>query len=115
MKSHQDLNVYQNSMNLVEKLYKFTVNFPLEEKYGIISQLRRAAVSVPTNIAEGAGRNSKKDFARFLRISLGSLAEIETLLEISCRLELCSKATDMQEEIIHIRRMLLKLIKSLNP
>lgn len=113
MKSHQDLTVYQKSMDLVVDIYRRTKNFPAEEKFGITSQIRRSAVSIPSNIAEGAARQSKKDFSRFLYISLGSLAELETQLEISVRLEFLKVSTELQEELIYIRRMLLKLIKSL--
>ncbi|MGB7843805.1 MAG: four helix bundle protein [Salinimicrobium sp.] len=113
MKSHQDLTVYQKSMDLVEDIYRITKNFPSEEKFGITSQIRRSAFSIPSNIAEGAARHSKKDFTRFLYISLGSLAELETQLEISGRLEYMSETENMQEELIYIRRMLLNLIKSI--
>ena len=113
MKSHQDLTVYQKSMDLVVDVYKVTKNFPPEEKFGITSQIRRSAISIPSNIAEGAARQSKKDFSRFLYFSLGSLAELETQLEISIRLEFLKEQDEIQEELIYIRRMLLKLIKSL--
>jgi len=113
MKSHQDLTVYQKSIDLVVITYQITKNFPPEEKFGITSQIRRSAVSVPSNIAEGAARQSKKDFSRFLYISLGSLAELETQLEISVRLDYLKKDNLLNEEIIYIRRMLLKLIKNL--
>ncbi len=113
MKSHQDLTVYQKSMDLVVNIYRITKNFPSEEKFGITSQIRRSAVSIPSNIAEGAARQSKKDFSRFLYISLGSLAELETQLEISARLEFLPEIKNIQEELIYIRRMLLKLIKSI--
>ncbi|WP_423818423.1 four helix bundle protein [Salinimicrobium sp. TIG7-5_MAKvit] len=113
MKSHQDLTVYQKSIDLVVITYQITKSFPPEEKFGITSQIRRSAVSIPSNIAEGAARQSKKDFSRFLYISLGSLAELETQLEISVRLEYLKKDNLLNEEIIYIRRMLLKLIKNL--
>lgn len=113
MKSHKDLTVYQKSLDLVEEIYSFTNDFPPEEKFGMTSQLRRSSVSVPSNIAEGAGRQSKKEFSRFLYISLGSLAETETLIELSTRLKFISNPAQIEEQIIHIRRMLLKLIKSL--
>ncbi len=113
MKSHQDLTVYQKSMDLVVEVYKLTKNFPVEEKFGITSQIRRSAVSIPSNIAEGAARHSKKDFSRFLYISLGSLAELETQLEISVRLLFLHENSEIKENLIYIRRMLLKLITSL--
>ncbi|SDL79708.1 four helix bundle protein [Salinimicrobium catena] len=114
MKSHQDLTVYQKSLDLVEEIYKLTQTFPSEEKFGVTSQLRRAAVSVPSNIAEGAARKGSKEFSRFLYISLGSLAEIETLLTISTRLQFLKESPTLKEEVIYIRRMLLKLIKTLD-
>ena len=114
MKSHSDLTVYSKSLDLVEEIYNLTKKFPAEEKFGITSQIRRAAVSVPSNLAEGAGRQSKKEFSRFLYISLGSLAEIETLLIISQRPRYVLEISDMKEDLIYIRRMLLKLIKSLD-
>lgn len=114
MKSHQDLIVYQKSLDLVEEIYKVTQNFPSEEKFGITSQMRRAAVSVPSNIAEGAARKGGKEFNRFLYISLGSLAEIETLFTISTRLKFLEETHNLNEEVVYIRRMLLKLIKSLD-
>jgi len=79
----------------------------------LTSQIKRAAVSIPSNIAEGAARSSKKEFARFLYIALGSLAEVETQMEIAKRLGFISDQTEIDEKIIYIRRMLLKLIQSL--
>lgn len=87
MNNHKDLIVYQKSLDLVEMIYKETRLFPNDEKFGLISQLRRCAVSVPSNIAEGAGRKGTKEFIQFLNIALGSLNEIEAQMEISRRLE----------------------------
>ncbi len=78
MKSHKDLNAWKESMKLAKEAYRITNGFPKFELYGLTSQIRRAAVSVPSNISEGAARNQKRDFIRFLQISLGSLAELET-------------------------------------
>tara|TARA_B100000949_G_C13947102_1_gene311309 strand:+ start:89 stop:379 length:291 start_codon:yes stop_codon:yes gene_type:complete len=83
MKSHNDLKVYQVAMDLITEIYKITNNFPESEKFGLTSQIRRSVISIPSNIAEGAARESKKEFKRFLYISLGSAAELETQLEIS--------------------------------
>ncbi len=113
MKSHQDLTVYKTSVDLVVDIYQLSQNFPETEKFGLISQIRRGAVSVPSNIAEGAARSSKKDFVRFLYIALGSVAEIETQLEIAYRLEFINEKSKEEEKIIYIRRMLLKLIQNL--
>ena len=113
MKSHKDLTVYKTSIDLVVAVYNLSKKFPVEERYGLTSQLRRAAVSIPSNIAEGAARNSKKEFIRFLYISLGSLAEVETQMEIAGRLKFISENKELEEQSIYIRRMLLKLIQSL--
>lgn len=82
MKSHKDLIVWQKSMTLVKRLYEVTQAFPKEELFGITSQMRRAAVSIPSNIAEGYGRITDKDTVRFLSIALGSASELETQLLI---------------------------------
>ena len=81
--SYRNLIVWQKSVALVTDIYTLTKSFPQEEKFGIVSQLNRASVSIPSNIAEGWGRESSKNYLQFLRISRGSLMETETLLEIS--------------------------------
>lgn len=83
MRNHKDLIVWQKSMGLVKKLYQVTQSFPTEEVYGITSQMRRAAISIPSNIAEGYGRGHDKEIIHFLYISLGSASELETQLIIS--------------------------------
>jgi len=115
MKCHKDLIVYQKSLLYVKSIYQFTQQFPVEERYGLTNQLRRAAVSVPSNIAEGAARQYNKEFIQFLYIALGSLAEIETQLELAVLLEFECKIdiNELIEENASIRRMLLKLIQSL--
>ena len=110
MANHKDLDVWKLSMDLVVDIYKMTDSFPEEEKFGVISQLRRAAVSVPTNIAEGAARNSNKENLRFLFISLGSLSEIETLLIISKRLNFIDNE-DVINNLFEIKAKLVNLIK----
>ena len=84
--SYQDLKVWQRAMELAELVYKHTSKFPKEETYGLTSQLRRASVSIAANIAEGRGRNTLGEFAQFLGIARGLLAELETLLILSQRL-----------------------------
>ena len=74
--NHKDLDVWKESMNLAREVYLLTQTFPKEERYGITSQIRRSAVSIPSNIAEGAARSSDKEYIQFLYISLGSLAEL---------------------------------------
>lgn len=113
MKSHKDLEVWQRSMDLVVSVYELTRLWPKEELFGITSQVRRAAVSIPSNLAEGAGRGSKAEFNRFLTISQGSLAEVETQLEIARRIEFSGDFKQMQQHIDSIRRMLIGLQKSL--
>ncbi|MEW6181728.1 MAG: four helix bundle protein [Bacillota bacterium] len=86
VKSYQDLIVWQKSIDLVQKTYQFTQRFPKEEIYGLTLQIRRAAVSIPANIAEGQARNSTGEFKQFLGMAKGSLAELETLLILSEKL-----------------------------
>ena len=112
--SHKDLKVWQESMTLVTNIYKVSENFPKHEIYGLTSQIRRAAVSIPSNIAEGAGRKGDNEFKRFLFIALGSLSEVETQLEISQRLNYIDTIEEINKRIYFIRNMLSNLIKSLN-
>jgi four helix bundle protein len=91
-KNYGDLIAWQKAMDLVELIYKATSQFPREEIYGLTNQLRRAAVSVPSNIAEGQGRGSANDFRRFLSISYGSLREVETQILIAKRLHFLTEA-----------------------
>ena len=109
---HTDLKVYQKSLDFVLAIYLLTASFPSEEKYGITSQLRRAAVSIPCNIAEGVSKSSTKDYIRFLYISLGSVSEVECLLEIAFQLSYTSNKT-LDNELIIIKKMLIKLIAAL--
>ena len=95
---HKDLEAWKKSIELVTKIYEITKTFPECEKYGIVSQIRRAAVSIPSNLAEGAARCSDKEMLRFLDISLGSIAELETQLIISEKLQYI-KNTDIYEDI----------------
>ncbi len=116
MKSHKDLIVWQKSMDHVAAIYVATKAFPKEELFGIVSQMRRAAVSIPSNIAEGYGRLYDKETVKFLSNALGSASELETQLIISKDLGYLSiedfqKLTNQIEEII---RMLSALIKSAN-
>lgn len=114
MNNHKDLLLYQKSLDLVEYIYRLTKAFPAEERFGLTSQLRRSAVSLPSNIAEGAGRRGKKEFIQFLYIGLGSLNEMETQIEISRRLGYISDITTFSELFLHVKRMLLKLIEKLD-
>ncbi|PKQ45761.1 four helix bundle protein [Confluentibacter flavum] len=114
IKSHKDLKVWQESMDFVVMIYDITEQFPSKEAFGLTSQLRRASVSIPSNIAEGAGRKGGKEFARFLYISMGSLSEVETQLEISFRVGYIKEIEEVNKRIYFIRNMLSNLIKRLN-
>lgn len=86
-RTYEHLDIWKESMQLAELIYTVTRRFPRDELYGIISQMRRAAISISSNIAEGSGRSSKKDFAHFITIAIGSLNELESLIAISDRLK----------------------------
>jgi four helix bundle protein len=113
MGSYRDLDVYQKSMDFTIDIYNLTSSFPKSELYGLTSQIRRAAVSVPSNIAEGNSRNSTVDYIRFLYIANGSLSEVETQLEIAIRLAYFEDITSFNQRIHHLRSMLSALIKAL--
>lgn len=113
--SYKDLLVWQRSLQVAEEVYRLTKSFPQEERFGLTSQIRRAAVSVPSNIAEGQARQSTAEFRQFLSIAQGSLAEIETQLEISVRIGLV-KETDVEKcrkLITETSKMLSALRKAL--
>jgi four helix bundle protein len=86
MPSHRDLDAWKQGTELAKACYRLTASFPADERFGLVSQIRRAAVSVPTNIAEGCGRHTRGELLRFLSIARGSLKELETLLELSIEL-----------------------------
>lgn len=104
-----------DSFKLVKTLYEITSTYPPEEKFGLISQIRRAAVSVPVNIAEGAARKGKKEFIHFLHIALGSLTELDTLVLLSCDLGLISNEQTVLliNEMDSIGKMIYGLVKKL--
>ena len=107
---HKDLDVWKLGIELVTKIYEITSRFPTTEQFGLTSQMQRAAVSVPSNIAEGAARNSEKEYIHFLYISLGSLTELETQLIISEKLGFLDNKS-IFEEVEKLRRKLLNFIK----
>jgi four helix bundle protein len=115
MKTHHDLTVWKKSIEFVTNVYQITKGFPKEEIYGLTNQLRRASVSIPSNIAEGAARSHNKEFVQFLFIALGSASEIETQLVISKNLKFIGEKEylKLNEEIVEIRKMLNGLIKSI--
>ena len=108
--SYRDLIVWQKAMELVKDTYLLTKIFPKEEFYGLTSQIRRCAISIPSNIAEGRGRNSDKEFVRFLQISLGSLYELQTQLELSLELGYVSNIDNLLNLSIEIEKMINTLI-----
>ena len=115
-KTHKDLLIWQKSMDLSVLVYKITNTFPKEELYGITSQMRRASVSIPSNIAEGYGRFSDKEFVRFLFISLGSASELETQIDLSLRLGFISEDNHntLNKLVQETLKMLIALIKYKN-
>jgi len=115
MKTHKNLDVWKNSVEFVSEVYKLTNTFPDNEKFGLINQIRRSAISIPSNIAEGAGRNTKKEFSRFIHIAQGSATELETQLIISKNLEYINQeqyASNL-EKLTSIMKMLSGLVRSL--
>jgi len=111
MHNFKELKIWQESMGVAKEIFDITKKFPAEEKYGLISQLNRASVSVPSNIAEGAGRESQKEFNQFLNIALGSCFEIETQLILSKEFNYISeeKLQTLTEKVTRIQRMISKL------
>lgn len=112
IKDFRDLNVWKNGKELVLEIYSVTANFPKQEMFGLVSQMRRAAVSVPSNIAEGFNRSHKKEYKRFLNMALGSIAELETQTEIAFELEYLNneRKNMILEKLDHEARMLRNLI-----
>ena len=115
MNNFKELNVWQKAFELVKEVYQISKNFPNKEQFGLISQIRRAAVSIPPNIADGAGKMRKKEFAHFLSISLGSSYELETQLIISLELKFTNTDTfkNTEQLITEVQRMIRGLQKSL--
>jgi four helix bundle protein len=113
LRSYKDLELWKKSMDLVVDVYKLTNEFPSQEKFGLISQIRRAAVSIPSNIAEGSSRNNTKEFIQFLFIANGSLSEIETQLEIASRLGYLTTFETLIVNIKYIRKLMGGLINVL--
>ena len=109
IESYENLIVWQKSMDLVILIYKLTEKFPKEEIYGLTSQIKRASVSIPSNIAEGSRRSSRKDFRHFILTAYGSGAELETQIKIAKKLQLGEK-----EDYREIDNLLLEIMKMLN-
>ncbi|MBN1198108.1 MAG: four helix bundle protein [Bacteroidales bacterium] len=117
MESYQGMEVWQRGMKIAELIYQLTRSFPKEELYGMTSQLRRSATSVPANIAEGWGRNNNKEFVNFLRIANGSLREMETHLILAQRVNLCTlnQAEPILQESQILSKQILNLKRSISP
>jgi len=113
MHRYQELQVWQLAMDLSESVYRRSEDFPKDERFGLTSQIRRAAVSIPSNIAEGAGRNSNGEFNQFLGISVGSLFELETQLILASRFGYIEETKSQLEKIDVLRKMIFGLQKSL--
>ena len=115
METHKDLRVWQQSIEMVTSIYKMTKAFPKDELFGLVSQMRRAAVSVPSNIAEGYARGTDKEKLHFLRISSGSMSEIETQLILSLNLGYIGQETynELSEQITSVWKQLNALISSI--
>jgi len=116
IKNYKDLNIWKRSIELVEDIYRLTKSFPKEELYGLTSQMRRAAVSIPSNIAEGFTRFHNKEYKQFLYIALGSCSELSTQIIIASRLKYFddNKIELLLNEINEICRMTMNLIKKIN-
>jgi four helix bundle protein len=109
---HHGLRVWQEAMTMVTRLYRVTSVFPESERFGLTSQIRRAAVSVPSNIAEGAGRGGGKEFIRFLRVARGSLSELDAQLRIAENLGFVRSAGPLLDDLDHLQAMIGSLIKN---
>ena len=116
MHNYNNLQIWQQAMDLVEEIYKLTASFPIEEKFSLVSQMTRAAVSIPSNIAEGAGRNSDKDFAHFISIAIGSLYELNTQIVLSERLGYInqSQSQEIQKKLDNLQRKSVSFKSKLN-
>ena len=115
MHRYKELEVWKKALDLSQRIYEETSKFPDTEKFGLISQMRRCSVSIPSNIAEGAGRNSQKEFNQFLGIAQGSAFELETQVLLSRRLKFLSEIAEKNivAEVNSISNMIFKLKKSL--
>ncbi len=115
MKTHKDLDVYVKAIDFVTEIYKATSTFPKSELYGLTNQIRRAAVSIPSNIAEGSARNHQAEFRQFLYVSLSSAAEIDTQILIAYNLGYITPEQKhrLNDDLSSISRMLQGLIKSI--
>lgn len=112
-RSHRDLKAWQQAMELVATIYSATSRFPQHEQFGLTGQLRRAAVSVPANIAEGAARNGSKEFLHFLGIASGSLSELDTLVELAHKLGYLEQREELQRQADDVAGLVMGLAASI--
>jgi four helix bundle protein len=111
--THRDLHAWREAMAMVELVYRTTAGFPKAEFFGLVNQIRRCAISVPSNIAEGAARNSTREWVQYLGISCGSLSELETQLELAIRLGYLQAYTDALRQLNRVGRIVRALRNSL--
>ncbi len=113
MHNFRQLNIWKDAITIVKDVYILTAKFPVDERFGLISQIDRCSISVPSNIAEGSARGTNKDFAHFLKMSLGSLYELETQLLLAADLNMISESDEIFEKIIILQKMIVNFIKTL--
>ncbi|MHB1402719.1 MAG: four helix bundle protein [Thiobacillus sp.] len=109
---HHELVAWQQAMLLVRQVYELTAEFPADERFGLVAQMRRAAVSIPSNIAEGAARQPKRQFAQFLIVARGSLSELDTQFRIAQDLVFCPPQSELEMQIDRLFSLLGGLLKS---
>ena len=115
-KPHKKLDVWKHSIAMAQKVYKVTNTFPSDERYGLVSQMRRAVISIASNIAEGAARQGKREFKNFLSMAKGSLSELDTQFEIAILLEYLNEENvkEISEQLVKIDQMLSGLMRKLS-
>jgi four helix bundle protein len=113
-RAHRNLKAWQQAMELVTAIYSATSSFPAQEKFGLTSQMQRAAVSVPANIAEGFARKGTKELLHFLSIAAGSLSELDTLIELAARLGYLNNAEELNGKVDEVSGLLMGLSASIN-
>jgi four helix bundle protein len=111
---HERLEVWRDAMGLVEAVYRFSARFPDSERFGLVSQIRRAAVSIPANVAEGAARRSRQEYLRFLSIARGSLSEVDTHVQIAQRLQFAGADANLDDLVDRCFAKLTALMNSLS-
>ena len=111
--NHKDLEVWKQAIELAKAVYELTAGFPASEIYGLVSQMKRSAISIPSNIAEGAARNSDKEFIQFLYVTLGSISELDTQYILSREIQLTGDSTRVESVMDSVGKMTMGLIKHL--